>query len=977
MYNSAVEVGWGGEMPPYLAYSCQNALVTSSISADDWERLNAEARHHIMTLSHTMEEVFMKANFPPTVRTTPWTLGEKQFFFADFQQWRSNGVDPCRHWGLFSLDFPTKTGGQCSRLYNMMIAKTAAREQHRDHFEENPVAVECIRTTKFRAIVCSIFKFGPESVNEVAQATSDGEEPCNPVITDYPGTGFIVGARLCYASAVLQLLVRIDELVDLVSLQLLRRSTPLLRMFFDLRDQVATCGPPVNIDCLLEHIGLSLDEQQDVHELFVLMIQRMAQDFQDEYLETFEEMFISQFYRETSDGFVADPVTTIDVHVSLGDDCVNLISLLHDVLEQYSGVRTSRVLFIHVVRAMDDPGTHVFEPRKAMCMIEYPDRIGDGVFGEGEYSICGVIYHEGLTIGSGHYFTLLYEGSKVVSIDGSKCSFVRADDQSMRERLEHAQACFFVYVRDIHVQCSFRVAQLLDRPNEQRTTGSSAAICEHPSLETDVHFETRQRISSRQDRQRVYEKFYEVLAASVKEMQNDHSFRPLALNEKLYAAICLAMGMAPAQIAHNMGRSPSTISRFFSSPLGTEREMRAQIVTNHELSMIILNETMSNNRLSCARLADKIYKEHGIPLSKETVRKIRRKVGLRFLAPIPKAKLSDECKDRRVAFAVDFITNNINLLRRCPIIFSDESKFVLLDNGRKLWRIPGECAEADYIEKEQHSCQVMVWGAIGVGYRSKLLCFETNCDQQSYRSILEDNQIIRKLNEHFGVHQFVFQQDNAPPHVAKKTLEWLKSEVHLLDNWPPHSPDLSPVEMMWALCKAKVDITGVKDKRGLFAAVEKVWYEIPDEAIDNMASSFEARLRAVISLCGDSLNGHWVYVHKIHMLMKSVPVEKLDDEIQKLDIRTHKRESSVEVVLEQPLVELAHLEDEFSNELEISEEEEEDLSDGLPWEDCFSNEPLVEPSCAEVDRGLLSRFANMMRATGRFLRQLFRKTVPE
>ena len=257
------------------------------------------------------------------------------------------------------------------------------------------------------------------------------------------------------------------------------------------------------------------------------------------------------------------------------------------------------------------------------------------------------------------------------------------------------------------------------------------------------------------------------------------------------------------------------------------------------------------------------------------------------------------------------------------------------------------------------------------------MCFETNCDQQSYRSILEDNRIIPKLNEQFSVRQFVFQQDNAPLHGAKKTLRWLKSEVHLLDNWPPHSPDLSPVDMMCALCKAKVDITGVKDKRGLFAAVEKVWYEIPDEAIDNMASSFEARLRAVISLCGDSLNGHWVYVHKIHMLMKSVPVEKLDDEIQKLDIRTHKRESSVEVVLEQPLVELAHLEDEFSNELDISEEEEEDLSDGLLWDDCFSNEALVEPSCAEVDRGLWSRFTNMMRATGRFLRELFRKMPQE
>ena len=65
-----------------------------------------------------------------------------------------------------------------------------------------------------------------------------------------------------------------------------------------------------------------------------------------------------------------------------------------------------------------------------------------------------------------------------------------------------------------------------------------------------------------------------------------------------------------------------------------------------------------------------------------------------------------------------------------------------------------------------------------------------------------------------GISQWVLQQDNDPTHkrgsqqALDKYQAQFKSAPQILPNWPPNSPDLSPIENAWGIVQAKLDARG-------------------------------------------------------------------------------------------------------------------------------------------------------------------------
>jgi len=73
----------------------------------------------------------------------------------------------------------------------------------------------------------------------------------------------------------------------------------------------------------------------------------------------------------------------------------------------------------------------------------------------------------------------------------------------------------------------------------------------------------------------------------------------------------------------------------------------------------------------------------------------------------------------------------------------------------------------------------------------------------------------------------IFMQDNAPCHTSKLTKGWLDQQNFLTMKWPPYSPDLNPIEHIWAWIKAllhkkKGHITNYSD---LEREIRELWDE--------------------------------------------------------------------------------------------------------------------------------------------------------
>ena len=75
-----------------------------------------------------------------------------------------------------------------------------------------------------------------------------------------------------------------------------------------------------------------------------------------------------------------------------------------------------------------------------------------------------------------------------------------------------------------------------------------------------------------------------------------------------------------------------------------------------------------------------------------------------------------------------------------------------------------------------------------------------------YRNVVLKQMLLPDIR-HVAGDCFSFQQDSAPAHRARDTVELLLKETPDFiqpDLWPPNSPDLNPVYCVWSILQEKV-----------------------------------------------------------------------------------------------------------------------------------------------------------------------------
>jgi hypothetical protein len=238
----------------------------------------------------------------------------------------------------------------------------------------------------------------------------------------------------------------------------------------------------------------------------------------------------------------------------------------------------------------------------------------------------------------------------------------------------------------------------------------------------------------------------------------------------------------------------------------------------------------------------------GTDISSTTVRRRLNEQGLYKLQPLKKPLLSDANRDNRLKWAKK--NKNTDWSK---VIFTDETTFSQFSKPKKVWRYKGEKVKAPTVK---HSAKVHVYGCFSEKGFGNIYCFTTNLNAELLCTIYKTT-LLPSAKTLFGKddHSWILQEDNDPKHMSTKAQKWkVDNDINRI-SWPSQSPDLNPMENVWAVLKANVGNhkpTSVKD---LKRVIKKEWKALDPRFAKNLVNSVKNR----ISLLSDNEGDHLLF----------------------------------------------------------------------------------------------------------------------
>lgn len=264
-------------------------------------------------------------------------------------------------------------------------------------------------------------------------------------------------------------------------------------------------------------------------------------------------------------------------------------------------------------------------------------------------------------------------------------------------------------------------------------------------------------------------------------------------------------------------------------------------------------------------------------VSKSTVLRAAKSEGVERGQPLvalrgqPAKRLTKDTKSRRLAFA---LANKTTCWKK--VMFTDRKRFLFSYPGEKVhrvhWAVKGTHRQAAAVNHPQCLnvyAGITKWGVTKihvVAGSSKHKTTHKNKKGQPASSITA-SEYFDVVSGTFlpqgtaifsaqGFGSWVLQQDNDPCHrvAADAIQQWngkRGSSITLLPSWPPNSPDLNPIENLWAYVGARVQAQGPSTFEAFKQAVIKELETVPLRVLHNLYSSMPKRIARVVELQGD------------------------------------------------------------------------------------------------------------------------------
>lgn len=337
--------------------------------------------------------------------------------------------------------------------------------------------------------------------------------------------------------------------------------------------------------------------------------------------------------------------------------------------------------------------------------------------------------------------------------------------------------------------------------------------------------------------------------------------------EALAAARLAESGMSVSRIAVTLRRSrggvAAAITRARRNVFDRLRPARAPkaVALRRAAAQIAasISENASGRRFpafpTAKRVAEELHRVTGVKRHRRTVCRWLRDAGFRSRVrrPVPTRDREELQVKRR--FARRYLRKSAADLRR--ICFSDETWLTTAEStGRTQW-VPPDTKPIPIEKKSRwNEFSVMVWGCIGIGWRSPLIFLPVKRRSEhgellAYRLNASDyiRRCLAPIVPDLVKHKKIFQHDGARAHVAKSVVAYFKKKkVQFIPDFPPYSPDLNPIESLWAELKRRVGEYQPRTQEELKEAGKRAWQEIPQRVVDRHVLHFRRALRNVESV---------------------------------------------------------------------------------------------------------------------------------
>ena len=272
------------------------------------------------------------------------------------------------------------------------------------------------------------------------------------------------------------------------------------------------------------------------------------------------------------------------------------------------------------------------------------------------------------------------------------------------------------------------------------------------------------------------------------------------------------------------------------------------------------------DEVSSRQLQKTFYSTFGKNISHTTVNTILNKGLSKPLKVINTFHLTEAHEEKRKKFSEYIIEKKIKTEN---LFFTDECRVVLIpkmnkqNNFIRYSEVDRKNRWEPEIQKKRENAtpkfeqSIMIAGGIcKFGLSNLVFCSGTqnNFSYKQFLLMMKDD--MEKIKQENNLEEdLIFQQDNAACHTSRESM----SSIEILFgkntiDWPPNSPDLSPIENVWAILKEKLSKRNIKNLDDLRENILDVWIKFPVSLCEKLCSTFNDKMKYIIDYEGKRIN---------------------------------------------------------------------------------------------------------------------------